>query len=103
MGRSPIRRLARATGFRGVLRDAGAWYDRPRDRVGFSRLPSEGSVSDPLQAAPTPIRRDGVSRYLEGLAWLCIETSRNQTLLPIFIAIIKWFPKALWHARLAAA
>lgn len=36
--------------------------------------------------------RDRIARYLEGLARLCFETSRNPRLLPYFLRVLQLVP-----------
>ena len=49
--------------------------------------------------APTPIRRDGVARYVEAIGWLTLEVSRTPKLLPLFWAILKLAPRTIEALR----
>jgi hypothetical protein len=45
--------------------------------------------------APVAIRQDQISRYLLGLAALCLEVSREPRLLPTFVRILARVPSTL--------
>jgi hypothetical protein len=41
------------------------------------------------------MRHPNISGYLEALGTLCIETSRNPKLLPVFIAVLRLVPRTI--------
>jgi hypothetical protein len=58
-----------------------------------------------LPVAPVSIQRDGITRYVEALGWLCVEVARQPRLLPTFLRILQLVPstvRELERRRLAA-